>query len=94
MPDQVLLVESKENWSWSKFFKGFFDGKNYAKALVLGVCMIVIIVIVTSVYQVFVSRLLKKPPTQSVGTNQGIIATKNEDKSGNSYSLFNLLNFK
>ncbi len=84
----------KENWDWAKFFKGFFDGKNYAKALVLGVCMIVIVVIVTSVYQTISSRLLKKPPTQQVGSNQGIIATQNEDKSGNSYQLFNLFNWK
>jgi len=84
----------KENWSWLKFIKGFFDGKNYAKAIVLGVCMMVIIVVVTSVYQVIGSRLLKKPPTQSVGQNQGIIATQNEDKSGNQYALFNLFNWK
>ena len=83
-----------ENWSWIKFFKGFFDGRNYAKAIVLGVCMVVILVVVTSVYQSISSRLLKKPPTQTVGENSGIIATQNEDKSGNTYSLFNLFNWK
>ena len=86
--------DSNENWSWIKFFKGFFDGRNYAKAIVLGVCMVVILVVVTSVYQSISSRLLKKPPTQTVGENSGIIATQNEDKSGNTYSLFNLFNWK
>ena len=87
-------MAEKESWSWSKFLLGFFDGRNYAKAIVLGVCMIVILVIITSVYQAISSRLLKKPPTQSVGSNQGIIATQNEDKSGNTYSLLNLFNWK
>jgi len=88
------MTEETDGWSWGKFFKGFITGKNYAKALVLGFCMIVILVIVTSVYQAISSRLLKKPPTQTVGSNQGIIATQNEDKSGNTYSLFNLFNWK
>lgn len=85
----------KENWDWIKFFKGFFDGKNYAKAIVLGVCLFIILIIGVSVHGFISSKFNKpKPPTQSVGTNEGIIATKNEDKSGNTYSLFNLLNFK
>lgn len=83
-----------ENWSWGKFFKGFFDGRNYAKAIVLGVCMIVVLVIVTSVYSSIKHRFFPTKPEQSIGTNQGIIATKNEDKSGNTYSLFNLFNWK
>ena len=83
-----------ENWSWGKFFKGFFDGRNYAKAIVLGVCMIVVLVIVTSVYSSIKHRLFQTKPEQPIGTNQGIIATKNEDKSGNTYSLFNLFNWK
>lgn len=89
------MPEEKEQWDWLKFFKGFFDGKNYAKAIVLGVCLCVILLIVVSVHG-FISSKLHKPatPTQAVGTNQGIIATKNEDKSGNSYSLFNLFNWK
>lgn len=87
-------MPDNESWSWAKFFKGFVDGRSYAKALVLGFCMIVILVIITSVYQTISFRLLKKAPTQAVGTNQGIIATQNEDKSGNTYSLFNLLNWK
>ena len=86
---------SKETWSWLKFVKGFFDGKNYAKAVVLGFCMTVILIVVFSVTSVIKSRFGKPAqPTQAVGTNQVIIATKNEDKSGNSYSLFNLFNWK
>lgn len=83
-----------ELWSWGKFFKGFFDGRNYAKALVLGFCMTVILIVVFSVVNTISSRFKKTTPTQAVGTNCGIIATKNEDKSGNSYSLFNLFNWK
>lgn len=92
--EKVVLIETKETWSWLKFFKGFFDGKNYAKALVLGFCMMVILVIGFSVYGFFKSKFKATVPTQSVGTNQGVIATKNEDKSGNTYSLFNLVNWK
>jgi hypothetical protein len=85
----------KEGWSWLKFVKGFFDGRNYAKALVLGFCMLVILIVVFSVASTIKSRFSRPaPPTQAVGTNQGIIATKNEDKSGNSYSLLNFFNWK
>ena len=84
-----------EVWSWGKFFTGFVSGKNYAKAVVLGFCMIVIVSIVFCVGSVIKSKFHKTAqPTQAVGTNQGIIATKNEDKSGNQYSLFNLFNWK
>jgi len=83
-----------EVWSWGKFFTGFISGKNYAKALVMMFCMVVILVIALSVGSVIKSRFGKKQLTQAVGTNQGIVATSNEDKSGNTYSLFNLLNFK
>ena len=88
------MKEERENWSWRKFFSGFFDGRNYAKAIVLGFCMIVILVIVTSVFQTIKSRFSKPTTAQTVGTNQGIIATQNEDKSGNTYSLLNLFNWK
>lgn len=85
----------KEQWSWLKFIKGFFDGKNYAKAIVLGTCLFIIILIVVSVHGFVSSKFHKTPtPTNQVGTNQGIIANSTEDKSGNSYSLFNLFNWK
>lgn len=87
-------MEPKEQWSWLKFIKGFFDGKNYAKAIVLGFCLLVMIIIGVSVHGFIKSKFNKPLPTQAVGTNQGVIATKNEDKSGNTYSLFNLFNWK
>jgi hypothetical protein len=84
-----------EAWSWKKFFTGFISGKNYAKAIVLGFCLTVIITIAFCVVSVVKSKLHKTAqPTQQVGDNQGIIATQNEDKSGNTYSLFNLFNWK
>jgi len=86
-----------EAWSWSKFFTGFISGKNYAKAVVMMFCMVVILIIVFSVASTIKSRFGKSTGSQStetIGTNQGIVATQNEDKSGNSYSLFNLFNWK
>ena len=88
------IAKPTEGWSWSKFFSGFFNGRNYAKAIVLGVCMLVILVVVTSVSTLIKSKMSKPTTAQTVGTNQGIIATQNEDKSGNTYSLFNLFNWK
>jgi hypothetical protein len=88
-------MKELELWSWKKFFGGFFNGTNYAKAIIQMFCMLVILVIVFSVISTIKAKLLKTPqPTQSVGTNQGIIATQNEDKSGNTYSLFNLFSWK
>ena len=84
-----------EGWSWYKFFAGFISGKNYAKAFVLGFCLLIILIIVGSVGSVIKSKFHKTAqPTQAVGTNQGIVATRNDDKSGDTYSLFNLLNWK
>lgn len=83
-----------DNWSFKKFFMGFFSAKNYAKALVLGTCMLVILIVVYSVASTIKSRFAKTKPTQAVESNQGIIATNNEDKSGNTYSLLNILNWK
>lgn len=86
---------ASEPWSWKKFFSGFFSGQNYAKSIVIGICFIVVAIIVFSVGSMISSHLKKPaPPTQTVGTNQGIIATKNEDKQGNSYSLLNLFNWR
>jgi hypothetical protein len=66
-------MQEVEGWSWSKFFKGFFDGKNYAKAVVMMFCMFVILIIVYSVTNTVSSRF-KKPPvtqTESIGTVEG-----------------------
>lgn len=37
------MTEIKEQWSWKKFLLGIFDGKNYAKAVVFGVCLAIIV---------------------------------------------------
>jgi len=87
-------MSDSENWNWRKFFSGFFNGKNYGKAVVLMFCMFIIGLIAFCVVTTVASRFKKITPTQTVGTNQGIIATKNEDKSGNTYSLLNLFNWK
>jgi len=84
----------KENWSWSKFFKGFFDGKNYAKSIVLMVCGGIVIVVCFSTYTVIKSRFVKVQPTQAVGTNSGTITTENTDKQGNTWSLLNIFNWR
>lgn len=87
-------AKPSEGWNWKKFLTGFFNGKNYAKAIVLGFCLLIILIIVFSVVSVIKSRFMKAKPTQAIGTNQGVVATSNEDKSGNTYSLFNLVNWK
>lgn len=89
-----MADDTKEQWSWLKFFKGFFDGKNYAKAIVLGVCLTVIIVIGYSTYTVIKSKFVKVQPTQAVGTNSGTITTENTDKQGNTWSLLNIFNWR
>lgn len=63
MAEDVVVVPIKENWSWSKFFKGFFDGRNYAKAIVLGTCLAIIIAIGYCVYTVAKARFAPKQPT-------------------------------
>lgn len=71
-----MADETKENWSWLKFIKGFFDGKNYAKALVMMFCMTIILIIVFSVASVIKSRFGKPMPPQEVeniGTNTGTV---------------------
>lgn len=75
-------AEQKEHWSWGKFFAGFVDGRNYAKAIVLVFCMVVILVIVFSVGSVIKSRFSRPPaPTQTVGTNGGTINTTNDQST-------------
>ncbi len=83
-----------EPWSFKKFFLGFFRAQNGAKALVIGFWLFLILFLGYATYKVFQSRFTHVQPTQAVGTNKGIIATKNEDKQGNSYSLLNLFNWR
>jgi hypothetical protein len=79
-------MDEKDAWSWKKFFKGFFDGKNYAKSIVLGFCMLVVLLIVTSVFTTIRAKFQK--PTQAIGTNNGTIETNNKEE--HSWSLLNL----
>lgn len=83
-----------EHWSWGKFFKGFFDGRNYAKSIVLMFCSGIILVICFSTYTVIKSKFVKHQPTQTVGENSGTITTENTDKQGNTWSLVNLFNWR
>jgi hypothetical protein len=83
-----------EGWSWKKFVLGIFDGKNYAKSIIFMACSAIIIVICYSTFTVIKARFVKVTPTQTVGENSGTIITENTDKQGNTWSLFNLINFR
>lgn len=80
MVEDSKELKVSENWSWGKFFKGFFDGKNYAKAVVQMFCMCIILFIAFSVVSVIKNRFMKQAPaqTQTVGTNEGFISTTND----------------
>ena len=81
----------KEQWGWGKFFKGFFDGRNYAKSIVLMVCGGIVIVVCFSTYSFIKSKFVKPQPIQTIGDNSGIIETTNKDnREGNSFSLLDI----
>lgn len=86
--------QNHENWSWKKFLLGIFDGRNYAKSLIFMFCSAIIIVICYSTFTVIKSKFVKVQPTQSVGENSGTIVTENTDKQGNTWSLFNIFNWR
>ena len=73
-----------------KFLKGPFVLKNYAKALVLGLCLTIMVSIGFCVYSVVKAKFIKpKPiPTQQVGTNQGTITTNNSEETKKGWQLF------
>ena len=83
-------MADKETWSWKKFFLEIFDGRNYAKAIILGICGAIVLTICFCVYSVVKAKFIKpKPvPTQSVGTNQGQITTNNIDETKKGWQLF------
>lgn len=93
---QMMAAHDAEHepWSFKKFFLGFFRAQNGAKALVIGFWLFLILFLGYAVYKAFQPLQTKPQSTQAVGTNQGVIATKNEDKQGNSYSLLNLFNWR
>ena len=82
-------TEAKEHWSWSKFLLGFFDGKNYAKAMVFGFCLFIMLMIGYATTTFIKSKIVKPMPT--IGTNSGTVTNTSTDKK--SWSLFNLFNF-
>lgn len=79
----------KEDWSWKKLFLGVFEGRNYGKALVLGLCLTIMATIGFSTYSFLKSKFYKPLPT--IGTNSGTVNNTQTDKR--SWSLFNLFNF-
>lgn len=83
-----------EPWSFKKFFLGFFRAQNGAKALVIGFWLFLILFLGYATYKVPQSKFTHIQHTQAVGSNQGIVATKNEDKQGNSYSILNFFNWR
>lgn len=82
-------MADNESWSWSKFVLGFFDGRNYAKAIVLGVCLAVVLTICFSIFTVVKNKFAKPLPipTQQVGENAGTIITSNSNDSNKATSF-------
>lgn len=83
-------MADKENWSWRKFVLGIFDGRNYAKAIILGICGAIVLTICFCVYSVVKSKFIKPKPvqTQSIGTNQGQVTTNNSEETKKGWQLF------
>lgn len=75
-----------ENWNWKKFFIGFFDGKNYAKAIVIGTCQAIVVVIVACVFLTAKNIILRN--TGTVITNES--HTKSETKNNNLFTLLKI----
>lgn len=72
-----------EKFTFSKFFSGFVDHRNYAKAIVLGIIMLVILVIGYSTYKEVKNLFVHTPPVVSTITNTGggTVTAKTESKS-------------
>lgn len=91
-----MTDEPTENWNWSKFFGGFFNGLNTAKAITTTFHQILIALIVGAVIFLGISayKHFKKPkstvqPPIEVTTNNGRIETRSDDRRKNCW----LLNF-
>jgi len=83
-------MAKSESWSWKKFALGIFDGRNYAKAIILGMCGSIVLTICFCIYSVVKSKFIKPIPvqTQAVGTNQGTITTDNKQETKKTWQLF------
>lgn len=75
-----------EPWSWGKFFTGFIDGRNYAKAIVLGVCMVIMLSIGFCVYSVVRNKFPKPNERPDIITAE----TASVDKSTRTLTQTNL----
>lgn len=64
-----------ETWSWIKFLKGPFVGKNWAKALIMLVIQILIICIIGAlVFSILQIRGCQKQQSETkIGTNSGVV---------------------
>lgn len=63
-------MPQNEEWSWLKFIKGPFVGKNWAKALVLTTIQLVIIAVIGAV--IFTALTFFKKPNQNQKTDTRI----------------------
>lgn len=84
------VLDTKESWSWKKLLSGVFNGLNYGKALVFGLCLAIMLSIATlSVYGVLYIKgklFPKKDETQRVlkvesqgGAVDASVTTKKSD---------------
>jgi hypothetical protein len=83
MPDNAPEV-----WSWAKFFSGFIDGRNYAKAIVLGVCMLVVVTVLFSVFTVVKARFSPKQATIQTVSGGEVDASVNKRVKNSILGLF------
>ena len=86
--------ESEESLSATKFFSGFGKGKNWAKAVVMGTMIFILLVVGYSVAKELNTLFGKKqPPVTSTitntggGTVQAKTESKNEPKTSNGLNL-------
>lgn len=84
-----IFQQPKEQWSWLKFIKGPFDGKNYAKAIVMLICMSVIITIIGAVAYTAWTFIIKPRQTHQqtndtrIGGNVGELITSDNHSTTN-----------
>lgn len=89
MPEEITTIAESgkvgEGWSWSKFFGGFFNGINTAKAIQTTWHQFILILMIGSVVYFGVSvykhfHKPKKPPTPiSVNNNSGKIHSSSDE---------------
>lgn len=90
-----MTDEIPETWSWSKFFGGFFNGLNTAKAITTMFHQVIVVTIVVSVgfmgmkvWRYFHKAKVAQGPV-CVTTNNGTIHSSS-DEIKKQYGLFNV----